>query len=51
MKNPKPKKCPECDVDMTVLLFMGIEPDGYVCPKCKSVYDLENPEKKIAKIF
>lgn len=49
---PKPKiekkYCPDpfkngCHEELKVLLFMGIEPDGYVCQKCKIYFseDLE----------
>lgn len=34
-------KCPKCDGWLEVLLFMGIEPDGFVCPDCKILFDME----------
>ena len=37
-----PIKCPKCgSQDLQVLLFMGIEPDGFVCPKCSILFDPE----------
>lgn len=35
VKNPM---CPDCNVEMDVLLFMGVEPEGYVCPKCNVLF-------------
>lgn len=34
-----PQTCPTCGTKLEVLMFMGIEPDGYVCPKCQRHYD------------
>jgi hypothetical protein len=36
----KKKYCPDpfnnrCHEELEVLLFMGIKPDGYVCPRCR----------------
>ena len=43
-KNAKPKvkvKCPECgSKKVKVLMFMGTQPDGYVCQSCNAVLDL-----------
>ena len=38
------KYCPDpfkkgCREELKVLLFMGIVPDGYICPKCKMYYN------------
>ena len=36
-----PRYCPECGPDpgyMDVLLFLGNQPDGYVCKGCKGLY-------------
>ncbi len=27
--------CPTCGTKLEVLLFLGIQPDGYVCPTCQ----------------
>lgn len=42
---PPPAKCPKCGYDVFgVLLFMAIEPDGYVCQKCGTLISFEgNP--------
>lgn len=32
------KKCPKCKVYMDTILFMGVQPDGYACPKCHTYY-------------
>ena len=34
-----PKVCPTCGTVLEVLLFMGIQPEGYVCPRCSIHYD------------
>lgn len=31
-----PKTCPRCG---NVLLFLGVQPDGYVCTNCKLYYN------------
>ena len=28
-------KCPQCGHDLKVMLFLGVEPDGFVCEICK----------------
>jgi hypothetical protein len=33
-KNIPVKYCPDCDIPLDTLLFLGIEPDGYVCSNC-----------------
>lgn len=30
----KKSLCPKCKTPMSPLLFMGVQPDGWVCPKC-----------------
>ncbi len=35
------KHCPTCKVELQTLMFLGITPDGYVCPKCKTLFDME----------
>ena len=27
--------CPQCGKVLKVLLFMGVQPDGYVCERCE----------------
>jgi tRNA(Ile2) C34 agmatinyltransferase TiaS len=34
-KPPEHGVCPQCGSQTNALLFMGVQPDGYVCPKCK----------------
>jgi tRNA(Ile2) C34 agmatinyltransferase TiaS len=29
------RPCPNCGAVMSSLLFMGAQPDGFVCPRCK----------------
>jgi len=36
------KKCPECGRELKVLLFLGVEPDGFVCEACKVWFEPEN---------
>ena len=31
-------KCPQCGSILKVLLFLGVQPDGYVCETCKLWY-------------
>ena len=54
MANADEKKtCPlkECDgTELSVLLFMGVQPDGYVCPKCKTYFDPDNL-KPLARVL
>lgn len=33
--------CPTCKTELQTLLFLGIEPDGYVCPTCKVLFHPE----------
>jgi len=36
MERPKEEKtCPQCGEIMKVLLFLGVQPDGYVCERCE----------------
>jgi uncharacterized protein YbaR (Trm112 family) len=48
-------KCPECNEEMEALLFMGVQLEGYICPKCKQFYPADGdgiPElKPLAKVF
>jgi hypothetical protein len=32
-------KCPECGNGLKVLLFLGVEPDGFVCEICRVWFD------------
>ena len=47
--NPVDIKCPECGNELKVLLFLGVEPDGFVCEICKVWIDDEL--KPLAKIL
>lgn len=41
-KKPIPaRSCPRCNTSMEVLLFLGIQPDFYVCPVCKIAFSLD----------
>jgi len=30
--------CPKCNAEVQVLLFMGVQPDGFVCEKCRTYF-------------
>jgi DNA-directed RNA polymerase subunit RPC12/RpoP len=32
------KRCPTCGSILKVLLFLGVQPDGYVCKRCHTYY-------------
>ena len=36
-----PKTCPQCGKVLKTLLFMGLQPDGYVCDTCQVHYSDE----------
>jgi len=36
-----PKTCPQCGEVLKTLLFMGLQPDGYVCDQCQVHYSDE----------
>lgn len=38
LSNSEPLRCPQCDTVLQVLLFLGFQPDGYVCKVCKLHY-------------
>jgi hypothetical protein len=43
-------QCPQCKEPLQVLLFMGTEPDGFVCPKCEVWYsDKLQPLAKVLR--
>lgn len=46
-------KCPDCQSELRVLLFMGVQPDGYVCEKCKILFrtidHLDDKQKRQAR--
>lgn len=43
MAEPKlPLTCPTCATTLEVLLFLGIQPDGYLCPSCQIYYADDN---------
>jgi hypothetical protein len=39
-----PKDCPRCSQPLQVLLFLGVQPDFYVCPQCAIAFHLETLE-------
>jgi len=43
------RDCPECGTKMQTLLFMGVIPEGYVCPECKLWFNDEC--QLLAKVF
>jgi len=43
------KQCPYCQTVLNVLLFLGIQPDGYVCPECRIWFD--DTMKALAKVI
>jgi hypothetical protein len=50
-----PRDCPDCGPEadyMNVLMFLGIQPDGYVCKRCKGYFDEFDGElKKLAVVI
>ena len=50
-----PHYCPECGPDagyMSILLFLGIHPDGYVCRSCKGYYaEVQGELKRLAVVI
>jgi uncharacterized protein YbaR (Trm112 family) len=36
------KECPKCGISLEVLLFMGVEPEEFVCPKCNVMYSFDD---------
>lgn len=42
MKTTNELKCPLCEKNDRVksLLFMGVQPDGYVCERCSLYFDM-----------
>jgi len=44
------KLCPECNVKMDVLLFLGITPEFYVCPECRQAYPIKENDENIRSI-
>ena len=45
---PPPLQCPTCDVPLQALLFMGVQPDGYVCPGCGGYFGEDG--KRLASV-
>jgi rubredoxin len=47
--------CPECGPEsgyMEILMFLGMEPDGYVCPLCRGYFaDIDEELKKLALLI
>ena len=36
-----PRHCPDCGPEsgyLNILMFLGMEPDGYVCPICRGYF-------------
>lgn len=50
-----PRYCPDCGPEagcMDVFLFMGVLADGYVCRRCKGLYDdVGGRLKRIAQVI
>src|SRR5712692_2282165 len=42
-----PQTCPACGKVLEGLLFLGVQPDGYVCPMCQIHYDDLRPRARI----
>ena len=38
MTEGEPKHCPACGAVLRALLFLGVQPDGYVCRHCQTYY-------------
>jgi len=50
----KEYRCPQCNTVLQVMLFLGVEPDGFVCPECKIYYGVDkegNPTKPLAQVI
>jgi ssDNA-binding Zn-finger/Zn-ribbon topoisomerase 1 len=41
--------CPKCGTVMQVLLFMGVQPDGWVCPECHLYFPAQHDGKPAEK--
>ena len=39
--------CPECEGSLSMLLFMGVQPEGLVCHGCKKLWPLPSGEAKV----
>ena len=44
-----PKYCDKCGAKLHVLLFMGVQPEGYVCIQCKVFFGVDG--KPLAKVI
>lgn len=42
--------CPDCGEPMEVMLFMGVQPDFYVCKKCQRAFHPETL-KPLARVI
>ena len=56
IRNDRPfQYCPECGPKpgyMKVIMFLGIEPDGYVCKMCKGYFaEVDGDPKKLGVII
>jgi len=45
-----PPDCPQCGKELKTLLFMGVDPEFYVCDVCHIAYDLKTL-KPMAQFF
>jgi hypothetical protein len=45
------KLCTRCGVILQELLFLGVEPDGYVCPSCKVYYATADSDRPTATVI
>ena len=46
--------CPVCEEPLSVLLFMGVQPEYLVCSPCKTAYPLPGegrPGEPVAKVI
>ena len=50
MQKKENPPCPKCGNMMKTLLFLGVEPEFYVCDICHIAYDMEML-KPMAQIF
>lgn len=41
--------CPKCGAVMQVLLFMGVQPEGWVCPECHLFFPAQHDGKPCDK--
>jgi len=55
LKDYPPRYCPDCGPEpgyMNVLMFLGVQPDGYVCKKCRGYFDeIDGKLKKLGIVI